>query len=151
MKKTLLLMFIVLPLLLSSCTWLKKKGFGGKKAMKEQIQQLESKIKADSIQFAEELERMKQESQEKIDSAAKACGGSSDGKYYVITGSFRNPNYADEFSKKMKSMGYSSQIVVAPNGFNLVSAFSGNSMPEVINALRNMQSTVDSESWIYTK
>ena len=69
----------------------------------------------------------------------------------MITGSFRNPLNAENFEKEMKKLGYKSQIVQAANGFNLVSAFSGNDYKEALNALNNIRTNVNQESWIYVK
>jgi cell division protein FtsN len=140
-------MVIIMPLVLTNCKWLRNKGIIGKKAaMKEYIQKLEDIIKDDSLQIAQ----MKKESQAKIDSLKNNCKEANNA-YYVITGSFRNSKYAEDFLSKMKSMGYKSEIVEASNGFNLVSAFSGNNYKEVLNALYNLRNSVDQESWLYVK
>lgn len=132
----------------SSCEYLRKKGIiGKKKSMAEYIASLESKSREDSIEHINQLERLKREAQAKIDSVQKSCGTS--GKYHVITGSFRNPLNAKNFNKEMSKMGYRSQIIMASNGFNLVSAYAGDNYSDVINALNNIRTAVNQESWLY--
>lgn len=149
MKKIALILAII-TLITTNCDYLRKKGIiGNKKRMKEYIERLENTIKDDSVEFIAQMEKIKKESQLKIDSIQKSCGGS--GSYNVITGSFRNPLYADNFAKEMAKLGYKSQIIIAPNGFNLVSAFACNNYKEVLNALYNLRSSVNQESWLYIK
>lgn len=146
--KKITLFLVIIAIVFSGCNYLRKKGFFGKN--KEYIERLENTIHDDSIEFAAQMEKLKAESQAKIDSIQKSCGSAS-GNYNVITGSFRNPLNAENFDKEMKKLGYKSQIVQAANGFNLVSAFSGNDYKEALNALNNIRTNVNQESWIYVK
>jgi hypothetical protein len=147
MKKIAFLLVIV-TLSTSSCEYLRKKGIlGKKKNMADYIASLENARLNDSTNYAAQLENLKKESQAKIDSVQKSCG--INGKYHVITGSFRNPLNAENFNKEMNKMGYHSNIIMASNGFNLVSAYSGDNYNEVINALNNIRTTVNQESWLY--
>lgn len=147
MKKfTFLLVIIIIST--SSCEYLRKKGIiGKKKRMAEYIANLENKNKEDSIEYASQMEKLKKEVAAKIDSVQKSCG--INGKYHVITGSFRNPLNAENFNKEMSKMGYRSQIIMASNGFNLVSAYAGDNYNDVINALNNIRTAVNQESWLY--
>ncbi len=146
--KKIALFLVIIALVFSSCNYLRKKGFFGKN--KEYVERLENTIHYDSIEFTAQMEKLKADSQAKIDSIQKVCGGCA-GNYNVITGSFRNPLNAENFEKEMKKMGYKSQIIQAANGFNLVSAFSGDNLKEALNALSNIRTNVNQESWIYTK
>jgi len=149
MKKIALILAII-TFITTNCDYLRKKGIiGNKKRMKEYIDRLENTIKDDSVEFMAQMEKIKKESQLKIDSIQKSCGSS--GSYNVITGSFRNPVYADNFAKEMAKLGYKSQVIIAPNGFNLVSAFACNNYKEVLNALYSLRSSVNQESWLYIK
>jgi len=149
MKKIALLLAII-TLLSTNCNYLRKKGFiGEKERMKEYIERLENTLKDDSLEFAARMEQMKKEAQTKIDSVQKGCG--LNGNYNVITGSFRNPLNAEGYLKEMKSKGYKSQIIMAPNGFNLVSAYASNDYKDALNALNNMRSSVIQDAWLYVK
>ena len=146
--KKITLILLVFSIIFSSCNYLRKKGILGHS--KEYVERLENTIHDDSIEYVAQMEKLKAESQAKIDSIQKVCGGCS-GNYNVITGSFRNPLNAENFEKEMTKMGYKSQIIIAANGFNLVSAFSGDNYKEALNALVNIRTNVNQESWIYTK
>jgi hypothetical protein len=147
MMKKIAFLLVIVTLSTTSCEYLRKKGILGKKKMSDYITSLENAKKDDSINYATQLDNLKKESQAKIDSVQKTCG--INGKYHVITGSFRNPLNAENFNKEMNKMGYHSSIIMASNGFNLVSAYSGDNYSEVINALNNMRTTVNQESWLY--
>jgi hypothetical protein len=149
MKKLAFLLAIII-LLSTNCNYLRKKGIiGEKKRMKEYIERLENTLKDDSLEFAARMEQMKKESQLKIDSVQKCCG--LNGNYHVITGSFRNPLNADNYVKEMKLKGYKSQIIMAPNGFNLVSTFASNNYKDALNALNNLRTSVIQDAWLYVK
>ena len=136
-------------LLPQGCNYLRKKGIlGSKKQLRECVQQLENAKKEDSAYYSEQLTNIKKNAQSKIDSLQKACENANY-SYYVITGSFRNPNNSQAFANKMLQMGYKAEILLAPNGFNLVSAFGGNNLKEVTNALTNLKTNVAEDSWIY--
>jgi hypothetical protein len=146
MKKVAFLL-VIITLTTSSCEYLRKKGIIGNKKNKADIESLEQARIADSIKNAALLENMKKEAQLKIDSVQKNCG--INGKYHVITGSFRNPLNAENFNKEMNKMGYRSNIIMAANGFNLVSAYSGDNYNDVLNALNNLRTAVNQEAWLY--
>ena len=147
MKKIAFLLVIV-TLSTTSCEYLRKKGIiGKKKHMQEMIADLENKNRDDSINHAAQMDQFKKDAQAKIDSVQKCCGTS--GKYHIITGSFLNPVNAENYNMEMNKMGYHSVIIVASNGFNLVSAYNGDNYNEVINALNNMRTAINQESWLY--
>jgi cell division protein FtsN len=145
MKKILFLLAII-TLTTTSCEYLRKKGIIGKSKNKE-LMALQNKNRNDSIEFADKLERLKKESQAKIDSVQKSCGAA--GKYHVIAGSFMNPANADNYNAEMTKMGYHSQIINISNGFNLVSVFSSDNYQEMLNALTNARGSLDTGSWLY--
>jgi len=147
MKKIAFLLIIV-TISTSSCEYLRKKGIiGKKKSMAETITSLENARREDSLNFAAQMERLKSDAQAKIDSVQKCCG--TNGKYHVITGSFMNPLNAENYNKEMNKMGYHSALIVASNGFHLVSAYNGDNYSEVLNALNNIRTAVNQESWLY--
>jgi hypothetical protein len=137
--KKLTYLIIIAAFFLSNCDYLRKKG----------ILSNQDSLKDDSLEFAAQMEKMKLESQAKIDSIQNSCNKS--GNYHVITGSFRNPLNAENFKKAMIKQGFTAQIIEAPNGFNLVSTFNGKTMQEILGALRNMRANVNQESWVYVK
>ena len=116
----------------------------------EYVQQLEKTIKDDSIKKAAEIEMLKSEMQERIDSLQDACGNCN-GNFHVITGSFREQSNADKYLTEMAKLGYKATQVEAPNGFHLVSTYCGKTLNEVFSALNTARNNVNPESWIYVK
>jgi hypothetical protein len=108
-----------------------------------------------------ELEKVKMESQAKIDSIinyyesqlssrGRSYKGTVPGTYYIIVGSFKNPVYADEWSAKVTAMGYRTEIV-AMGYWNLVSTGSYTSVREASNNIERFRMSVAPDAWIYVE
>lgn len=106
-----------------------------------------------------ELEKIKMESQAKIDSIiyyyesqlsgkTRKYTGVASGAYYVIVGSFKTPGYADAWSAKVTAMGYPTEIVPM-RSWNLVSTGSYTSLRQASNDLAKFRTVVAPDSWIY--
>ena len=72
-------------------------------------------------------------------------------KYYMIVGCFLTPQYADAYSEKIGAMGYNTQIISRPDGFNMVAAQSYNNFRDAVNDLSSFRSNVQVNSWVYVK
>ncbi|MCX7987264.1 MAG: SPOR domain-containing protein [Bacteroidales bacterium] len=143
MKKIALLIVVVFSTFFVSCKY---------KKQAEYIKQLENAVKEDSLKRVAELEALKAEMQAKIDSLQAACqSGNPQGKFCVITGSFRIQQNADNYVQEMNKLGYKAQIVEAPNGFHLVSTYCASSLREALSELNNARSNIHPDSWIYVK
>lgn len=68
--------------------------------------------------------------------------------YHLIVGSFRNPDYASRFHQKIQSQGNDSQILMAKNGFHLVTMSSYDNFREAVKELRSM-TNAGQEVWLY--
>jgi hypothetical protein len=146
--KKIIYLFLVVAIVSPGCNYLKKKGLLGKKRqMQEYIKQLEEAKKDDSAYYSSQLQQLKNESQARIDSLQSACDASY--TYYIVTGSFRNPSNAQAYANKMLDLGYKAEIILAPNGFNMVSAFGCNTMKEAVNALTSLKTNVAEDTWMY--
>ena len=99
------------------------------------------------------------ESQAKIDSIinyyesqltgkGRRYTGGAAGTFYIITGSFKTPAYADAWTAKVTGMGYRSEIVQMGN-WNLVASGSYTSLREAISNLDKLRTAVAPDSWIY--
>jgi hypothetical protein len=106
-----------------------------------------------------ELEKVKMESQSKIDSIINYYESQLSGKgrrltapdagtFYIITGSFKTPAYAEDWSAKVTAMGYRTEIIQM-GYWNLVSTGSFTSLREASNNLEKNRLSVASDSWIY--
>ena len=106
-----------------------------------------------------ELEKIKMESQAKIDSIinyyesqlsgnGRRYTGAATGAFYIIVGSFKTPGYANAWSAKVTSMGYPSEIVPI-RSWNLVSTGSYTSLRQASTDLKKFQTAIAPDSWIY--
>ncbi len=153
--KTILTVFLALIMLSSSCKFIKEKGwFGKSKAEAKSVSMaMQDSIRvADSIQA--EIEKMKALEQVRLDSVRAAGQAQREReirfKYHIIVGSFLTPEYADDYLRHYKSMGYDAQIIDdSRNRFHLVSAEVNDNLNRAIRRLYQYQDTVEFESWLY--
>ncbi len=71
-------------------------------------------------------------------------------RFHLVAGSFRTPAYANNFHEKVKREGYSSQIIIAPNGFHLVTVGSFDSFRNAVNEYHRIRNSGEYEVWLYT-
>jgi hypothetical protein len=71
------------------------------------------------------------------------------GNFLVIAGSFKNMDYANEFSVKIKQMGGAGNIVSGPYNFNLVVYSSHTSLSEAANSMYLARTNVSEDAWVY--
>lgn len=71
------------------------------------------------------------------------------GNYYVIAGSFKNSQYASEFSEKMKQTGGTGTIVPGPYNFNLVAFSVHETLADAAKSMYNVRSNVSEDAWIW--
>jgi hypothetical protein len=159
MKKILTVLILVL-ITFPGCKFINERILGkGSDTLDVYVANLERELAGIESEHFYELEKMKMESQAKIDSVInyyesqffgkgrKYTGGTA-GTYYIITGSFKTPKYADAWSAKVTGMGYRSEVVQM-GYWNLVASGYYKSLREAINNLDNMRSAVTPDSWIY--
>ena len=155
--KTTIAVFLTLIVLTSSCDFLRKKGLIGKsKAQKQAVSMaLQDSIRAaDSIKAVEEQMRTQALEQARFDSIRVAEQARLEKealfKYHIIVGSFLTPEYADDYMKYYRSMGYDAHIIGdSSNRFNLVSAEVHENLRQAIRRLYQYQDTVEFEAWLY--
>lgn len=157
MRNLVLTAIILVLFSLSSCKFIKEKGwFGaGKADTLVTWHAIQDSIRvADSV--ALEIQNMKMAEQAKLESLQaienERLAFEARFKYHIIVGSFITPEYARDHLELYKSMGYDAQIVEGPAGrFDLVSAEVHESITNAINRLVSYQDTVDFESWLYIR
>ncbi len=71
------------------------------------------------------------------------------GNYYVIAGSFKNSQYASEFSDKVRQMGGTGTIVPGPYNFNLVAFSVHETLSAAAESMYNVRSNVSEDAWIW--
>lgn len=157
MKKLLLIITVIFLLPLSSCKFIKEKGwFGSNKADTMVVWQArqDSIRVADSIRTvqvrAEQAAQAKRDSIQAIEDARLAMEARF--RYHIVVGSFLTPEFADTYSEYYRKMGYDTKIIDDSAGrFKLVSAEAHESLKEAARRLHAFQDTVEFEAWIYIK
>ncbi len=71
------------------------------------------------------------------------------GKYFVIAGSFKNNNYAEDYATKVKQMGGSGNIIHGPYNFNLVVYSSHSTLSEAAKSMYVARTNISEEAWVY--
>jgi hypothetical protein len=158
--RNILILLMVSGILLPGCKFINNKILKkGSDTLEVYTANLEKELADVETQHFYELEKLKLESQTKIDSIiqyyenqlsgkGKKYAGAATGTYYLIVGSFKTPRYADDYSVKVKEMGYNTQIVQAGT-WNLVSAETYSSVREAIKGLDLVRTNVTVNAWIY--
>ena len=73
------------------------------------------------------------------------------GLYVVVAGSFKTPEFANDFAAKIQGMGGEGAIVDGPSNFKLVSYSSHGNLSEAIGAMEKARASVAAEAWVYVK
>lgn len=155
--KNALTIFLVLIILSSSCEFMRKKGWIKKSKAK---QEAVSMAMQDSIRVADSLravtEKMGAIEQARLDSVSAVEQAKYERearyKYHIIVGSFLTPEYAEDYMRYYKLLGYDAQIIDGPqNRFNFVSAEGHDNLDDAIRRLYQFQDTVEFEAWLYIK
>jgi cell division protein FtsN len=160
MKSALILSVLVIMISFGSC----KNGggiFGKSKETEAQIANLERENQAlrnelENIeeQHMAEITEIRTDYESKLANLQKQIEAGTMAEYdayYVITGSFKNKIYAEEYSKKMKELGYEGNIISGPNNFNLVTYGTYNTLKSAIAPMRKAKEDISIEAWIYFK
>jgi hypothetical protein len=164
-KRYLLAIFIIILLLFFPARrFLRKNGFFvfGNKALKEALLWAHQ----DSIRVADSLKRIKIESKvpedkqkDTLANPVKADNPSQTADtgdtYYIIAGTFSNPENASLVAEKYRSRGYKTSIISMTNRngikTELVSVKSFNNLNEAEEYLKKFKEKSDPAAWIYTK
>ena len=154
MKKILLFTITLSLLTFTSCKQINK--WFGKSSMSDnevstlilQKQELEQRIKNDSINYEREMIALRMEYEQKlavIESQNPVKG------FFVIVGSFKNPQLAESYSTKIKTLGYEGNIIDGPNNFRCVTSGTFNTLAESLPVLRTARNVLTEEAWVYIK
>ncbi len=151
MKK--LPLFLVLVIAVTSCKFIEEKGWFKKGADTLAVYQarMDSIRVADSINKVLEAERMIE--QARLDSIRIIEEAERERlarfKYHIIVGSFKTPEYADQYSEYYRKMGYGTEILFNEYDFNVVSARAFDNIGEALVQLEHFRDTVELEAWLY--
>jgi hypothetical protein len=70
---------------------------------------------------------------------------------YMVVGCFLIPQNADNFSEKIRTMGYQSEIILRADGFHLVTASSYASVSEGARDLQKFRDEISESAWLWVK
>lgn len=147
--KKLFILLALMAFLGTGCKYFKKE----KKVDQVALQ----KAKEDSIKRAKEIEaeqiRLAQE-QARQDSIRKVQEYEAKFRFHVVIGSFKVPSNATNWEQEVKKMGYNNtKILLAPNGFNLVSIGAFDTYGKAFNEINKINADKEEpvELWVYEK
>ncbi len=102
--------------------------------------------------YEEDLSNIRSEMNLKIDSLKKLLEQNITleiNKFHIIVGSFSVHSNAINYSRKMNSFGYNSNIIMAGNGFEMVTTNSYNNLRKTLDDLKIIRESVTENAWIY--
>ena len=157
MKKAIGLLIITV-LILPGCKFINEKILKKGEDLELVNEQLKKDMEQLETDYEKELREIKQISQAKIDSiinyyenelASKgpSYGTVGAGTYYLVVGSFKTPEYAEDYNKKISELGYTSQIVQMGH-WNFVSAETYTSWSKAVEGLEIVRPSITPDAWI---
>jgi hypothetical protein len=140
---------ILLALLVSSCSLFKKPSMS-----QEQIDAMvaENAALKSQVSNAKDLDDQLALARMQLDEAMiklADCEEAVKSRVHIIVGAFKTSSYADEYSVKIKGMGYDGKILAGPYQFNLVTARSHESIQAALNDLSRIRAEIVETAWIY--
>jgi hypothetical protein len=145
---------VALLVVLPSCKYFKGRGLFGRKAdtMAVWHARQDSIRVADSIRNAQARlmaeENARADSLRKIGEEQRAVTS----KYNIIVGSFITPEYAKRLAENYRQKGYNTNIIkMAGSRFELVSADSYDNFRQALSRLKEFQSSIEVDAWMYIK
>jgi cell division protein FtsN len=144
MKKILVLLLVSL-FVAPGCKYFSK----GSADLEKKNAQLQSALANEKVLHTKDLEQLKMESQQKLDSLQANCLEASN-RYNIIVGAFKVPANADGYLQQMSSKGYTAKIVAA-GSFQMVSVGSFGTLREALGQLGNFRDAVTRDAWIYVR
>lgn len=150
MKKIALL--IIIAVIAGSCSLFEKPSMTQEEidAMVAQNAQLQEELV--NAQHEASVAKMKAEECNKVlADMQKAEEEKASRMFVVVAGSFKTPEFANEYAAKMKAEGKEGAIVAGPSDFQLVTYSSHASLREAVNAMEEARMNLTDEAWVYMK
>ncbi len=148
MKKIAILLLFAVAV--SSCSLFKKPSMTQEEIdalvqEKAQVQEELANLKADY----DRLKIQANECQQMLEMQAAEAEATPAGNYYVITGSFKNSQYADDYAAEMKNIGGIGEIIQGPWDFNLVAYSAYSTLKEAIDGMYTARAEITDDAWVY--
>lgn len=154
MKK--LLLYIALAILITGCKYFEEKRLFSKKVdtLISYAEELDETVESDSIEIQPELEQVITEPEltvEAEEDMSQTNFPSSGNRYYIITGCFMIPDFAERYAEKMQDRGYEPEIILRDDGYHMVSVRSFNDLSASKSELSTVRAQLIDNAWIYVK
>ncbi len=157
MRRLTSLVLITLLLTISSCNYLKQKGWFGIGKKERELAML--KARQDSIRVVDSLRkienRIKALEQARLDSIRLAEEEKESWehryRYNIIVGSFLTPEFARDWAEEYLRMGFADTRIFRPEGsdFELVAVEAHENYIRALSRLEQYRDTVNIDSWLY--
>jgi hypothetical protein len=154
MKKTLL--FIVTILLVAGCKYFEEKRLFSKKVdtLINYAAEMDKSIEVDTEAIQPETTAVGMQAEMpdiREEETYKSPYTGPANKYYVITGCFMIPEFAERYAEKMRSMGYTTEILLRDDGFHMVSVGSFGDLRASLDNLGSVRADITPKAWVYKK
>jgi hypothetical protein len=147
MKRSVILLFFAVAVLLSSCNYLKKH----KLFSRDVDSVLDMTLEEPLTPIIDTTPIVYTEPEPVMTEPAETRYGYGSNRYYMIVGCFQNKSYADRYAEKIRQMGYDTKILDLSNGFYRVSAKSYSNFRTGVSEIDDFRSTVASRAWLHVK
>jgi hypothetical protein len=154
MKK--ILLFIVIILLVSGCKYFEEKRLFSKKVdtLINYAAEMDKSLEVDTVAIQPETTAVSMQTEPsdiREEDIYRSAYGAPANKYYVITGCFMIPEFAESYAEKMRSMGYTTEIILRDDGFHMVSVGSFGNLRASLDNLGSVRADITPKAWVYKK
>jgi len=155
MKKVLAITILIV-ILCSGCKYFEKKRLFSKGAdtMLNYAAEIDETTTEDTMEFYTGINDVQSQSDRISDSLRnlyQPVDTRSSDMAYMVVGCFLVPQNADNYSEKIRNMGYQSEIIVRADGFHVVTANSYASVKEGVRDLQKYRDEISENAWVWVK
>ena len=151
MKKVLAIAVITV-FICSGCKYFEKKRLFSKGAdtMLNYAAEIDETPTEDTLEFYSGIGDAQRQS-DSLERLYKTETVASSGNVYMVVGCFLIPQNADNYSEKIKGMGYHSEIILRYDGLHMVTANSYASVSEGARDLQKFRDEISKSAWLWVK
>ncbi len=154
MKK--ILLYIVITILITGCKYFEEKRLFSKKVdtLINYAEELDKPLEpglADTMTALEQVVTEKDLTVNTEEDMFQTNFPGSGNRYYIITGCFMIPDFAESYAAKMQSRGYKPEIIIRNDGYHMVSVRSFNDLRASRSELQTVRAEIVNNAWIYEK
>jgi hypothetical protein len=154
--KNIVAIAVLIVIFCSGCKYFEKKRLFSKGAdtMLNYAAEIDETPKEDTMEFYSGMGDVQSQSDHISDSLrslhqTKTTPGSD--HVYMVVGCFLIPQNADNYSEKIRNMGYNSEIILRADGFHMVTANSYGNVKEGARDLQKYRDEISENAWLWVK